>query len=220
MRTSTLTRALPLEIGGLTALLIWASISLFAPFAPPAASAGGFSDPASSSDPFPSGISPIFAPAVQFWGPEIRGWAAQYGVDPELAATVMQIESCGNPQAESEAGALGLFQVMPSHFRAGENPWDPQTNARRGLSYLASDMRQARGQIVLALAAYNGGPARVTQGQFDWPSQTQRYVYWAAGIYEDARRGSASSQRLQDWQNAGGASLCRQAARTLRLPRA
>ena len=45
-----------------------------------------------------------------------------------------------------------------------------------------------------------------------WPAQTQRYWYWGTGIYEEAASGAASSGRLQEWLNAGGASLCRTAA--------
>ncbi|MGA2110965.1 MAG: lytic transglycosylase domain-containing protein [Anaerolineales bacterium] len=218
MPSETLTRALPLEIGALSALVVWASISFFAPSLPPAAAP---EDLPSQSSPtaLPGGkISPIFDPSVQFWAPEIRRWAGQYGVDPELVATVMQIESCGNPQAASESGALGLFQVMPFHFRPGENALDPETNARRGLTYLVSDMEQAHGQVALALAAYNGGPDRLTQRQDSWPSETQRYVYWATGIYQEARPGSDSSPRLLEWQEAGGLRLCHQAAQVLGLP--
>src|SRR5690606_21161363 len=43
---------------------------------------------------------------------------------------IMQIESGGNPNAISSAGARGLMQVMPFHFRPGENPMDPLTNLR------------------------------------------------------------------------------------------
>ena len=37
-------------------------------------------------------------------------------LDPDIIATIIQIESCGNPAARSTAGAQGLFQVMPFHF--------------------------------------------------------------------------------------------------------
>ncbi len=130
----------------------------------------------------------------------------------------MQIESCGNPEAKSNSGALGLFQVMPFHFRPGENALDPETNAQRGLTYLATGLQEAHGQAALALAAYNGGPARLTQSQEGWPSETQRYVYWGSGIYQAARSGSASSARLEEWQEAGGSRLCQQAAQALGLP--
>ena len=74
-------------------------------------------------------LAPFFAPAVQHWSDEINRWAAQHEVDPHLLATVMQIESCGHPTVISNAGARGLFQVMPFHFAAGEDMLDPDTNA-------------------------------------------------------------------------------------------
>src|SRR3972149_6264675 len=61
-------------------------------------------------------LSPIFTPEVQHCADKIQGWSASAGIDPNLVATVMQIESCGDPQALSRSGAMGLFQVMPYHF--------------------------------------------------------------------------------------------------------
>ena len=61
------------------------------------------------------GISPVFSPQIQHWAPQIVTWSAQYGLDPDIVATIMQIESCGDPQAVSNAGAQGLFQVSRTH---------------------------------------------------------------------------------------------------------
>src|SRR5450759_279142 len=55
-------------------------------------------------------ISSIFTPEVQFWAGRILSWASAAGLDPNLTATVMQIESCGDPLALSRSGAMGLFQ--------------------------------------------------------------------------------------------------------------
>ncbi|MGA9533429.1 MAG: lytic transglycosylase domain-containing protein, partial [Anaerolineales bacterium] len=98
-----------------------------------------------------------FTPTVQRWQPQIAGWARQANLSASLVATVMQIESCGDPTALSPAGAAGLFQVMPYHFAPGEDPFDPDTNARRGLSYLKRSLDLAGGDPALALAGYNGG---------------------------------------------------------------
>src|SRR3990172_9300095 len=84
-----------------------------------------------------STISPVFTPEVQHWSRKIAAWAGAYQLDPNLVATVMQIESCGMPSAVSSAGAQGLFQVMPWHFADEDDMREPQTNARRGLAYLA-----------------------------------------------------------------------------------
>ena len=162
-------------------------------------------------------LSPVFTPETQHWSKEIVEWAGQAGVDPNLAATVMQIESCGDPQAESPSGAQGLFQVMPFHFDAGEAMQDPDTNARRGLAYLALGLERAGGQAGLALAGYNGGHSQIGKDGSLWPAETQRYYYWGTGIYDEAVSGAQVSSRLQEWLAAGGASLCGQAAQRLGL---
>ena len=161
-------------------------------------------------------LSPIFSPEVRYWEKEILQWSAEHGLDPNMAATIMQIESCGDMQAVSGAGAQGLFQVMPYHFSDGENTLDPATNARRGLHYYAEQL-QRFGDVNLAFAAYNGGPGNAVKNYENWPHETQRYHYWSEGIYADAQAGLSSSTRLQEWMQAGGASLCRQAASRLGL---
>ncbi len=162
-------------------------------------------------------IAPLFTPEVQHWAPQIAAWSQQTGLDPNLIATVMQIESCGDPQATSSAGAAGLFQVMPFHFEHGENPYDPMVNARRGLDYLRRALETRGGDPRLGMAGYNGGISGAQRPESQWAAETQRYVYWGIGIYLDARAGKGASERLDEWLNHGGASLCRQAAQRLGL---
>lgn len=157
-------------------------------------------------------IASFFTPEVRRWEPEIISWSAAFGLDPNLVATVMQIESCGDPQAVSSAGASGLFQVMPYHFSAGEDRFDPQTNARRGLDYLRRAWEKSGGNPRLTLAAYNGGLGVLMQPEESWPDETRRYVYWGEQIYTDARANRNHSPRLEEWLSSGGASLCKQAA--------
>ncbi len=164
-----------------------------------------------------SGISSVFTPEVQHWGPQITAWAAAYGLDPNIAATIMQIESCGDPQAMSGAGAQGLFQVMPFHFGAGEDMLDPDTNARRGLTYYVERLQQTGGDVGRAFAGYNGGQYAAGTTWDNWAAETQRYYVWSTGIYDEIQSGSAVSDTLQRWLSAGGASLCRQAAQRLGL---
>jgi len=165
-----------------------------------------------------SGISPIFRVEVLHWADSISRWAAAAGVDPNLAATVMQIESCGDPRATSSAGAMGLFQVMPFHFLALENPYNPETNAARGLAYLAKSLAAGGGDARLALAGYNGGIGVISRAEWSWSAQTKRYVQYGAPIYQDARSGVSSSAALGEWYQNYGVSLCRQASQRLGLP--
>ena len=152
-----------------------------------------------------------FTPTVQFWETEIESWGEAWGLDPLLIATVMQIESCGNPNVASPAGAQGLFQVMPYHFDSGENMLDPQTNAARGLAYLSRSYALAEGDIALTLAGYNGGHGQITLSMDLWPDETQSYVIWGTGIYQNAKDGDANTPTLIAWLNAGGERLCEQA---------
>lgn len=163
------------------------------------------------------GIAPLFTPEIQHWAPQIVAWANAAGIDPNMAATVMQIESCGDPNAVSSAGAQGLFQVMPFHFDPGEAMQDPDTNARRGMAYLALGMQQTGGDTSRTFAGYNGGHGTAARSWDTWPAETQRYYVWATGIYGDAVNGSGTSETLNQWLAAGGASLCRQAAGRLGL---
>ena len=162
-----------------------------------------------------SPVAAFFAPSVRAWESDIVRWSENYGLDPNLVATVMQIESCGNPRAVSRSGAQGLFQVMPFHFSEGEDMQAPEVNARRGLVYLAESLLKSEGDIRRALAGYNGGHAVILRDPSGWPAETKRYAYWGEGIYADAAAGEGFSPRLEEWLAAGGASLCEKASRQL-----
>lgn len=166
------------------------------------------------NSPKRSTLAPFFAPSVLFWEEDIIRWAKEWDLDPNLVATVMQIESCGDPQALSYVGAMGLFQVMPYHFSATEAPFHPDTNAKRGMAYLQKALNTYN-QVRLAFAGYNGGIGTAAKPESAWPRETIRYTYWGTGIYGDANKGKNNSPRLEEWFGAGGASLCRQAEERL-----
>ena len=130
----------------------------------------------------------------------------------------MQIESCGDPRAVSSAGAMGLFQVMPFHFLATDNPYNPNTNAARGLAYLARSLEFANGDAHLAMAGYNGGIGIIQHAEWTWSAQTKRYVQYGTPIYHDAISGLESSTALNEWYEKYGVSLCKQAHQRLSLP--
>ncbi|WP_119072799.1 lytic transglycosylase domain-containing protein [Aggregatilinea lenta] len=158
-------------------------------------------------------LATFYAPAVLHWAPQIEAWARAYELNPNVIAIVMQIESCGDPEAISFAGALGLMQVMPLHFDDGENMLNPDTNVRRGMNFFNECLRQyADWDIGLALACYNGGPGVVYRDMSTWPAETQRYYRWATGLWEDVVRGDGESPTLDNWLESGGQSLCTRAA--------
>jgi soluble lytic murein transglycosylase-like protein len=201
MNTKLLVRSVPLGIFALILLSLCAATAAFNIPAVVVSSAPAAASPTAV-------ISSIFTPQIQRWGEKIVQWAGENGLDPNLVATVMQIESCGRADAVSRAGAQGLFQVMPFHFADGESMTDPETNARRGVDYLARALGKAEGDVSLALAGYNGGHSVIGWPAADWPAETKRYVYWGSGIFADATGGSGDSPRLREWLAAGGTRLC------------
>jgi soluble lytic murein transglycosylase-like protein len=169
--------------------------------------------PAVVSNSTVNGISPIFSREVQYWAKDIVRWANESSLDPNLVAAIMQIESCGDPRAISRSGAIGLFQVMPFHFHITDNPFNPDTNALRGLNYLSRALEAAGGNARLAMAGYNGGIGVISRGEWTWPSETQRYVQIGAPLYEEARSGATTSPTMEKW--FGTSNLCRQARNRL-----
>ncbi|MBC4810889.1 lytic transglycosylase domain-containing protein [Klebsiella quasipneumoniae] len=90
----------------------------------------------------------------------------KYGVDPRLLKAIMMQESGGNPNIISDAGALGLMQLMPFNLKAyGVTNWrDPNQNIDGGASILAENLQKAGGDISLALRYYHGGYDRSRWG--------------------------------------------------------
>jgi len=171
-----------------------------------------------ASDSSSSGvIAPLFTTEIDYWQEDIKRWSDEYDLDPNLMATVMQIESCGHPTVNSSAGAQGLFQVMPMHFASHEVMLDPDTNAMRGAGVLKECLRLADGDAGLAMACYNGGPSVLSKSFDTWLNEPQRYYMWGTGIYADAQNNSATSETLDRWINAGGGTLCDWASAELGL---
>lgn len=96
---------------------------------------------------------------------EVERSAREHGLDPFLVLAVSREESRFDPRAVSAAGAVGLTQLLPSTARgldpsvAPEDLVNPQTNVRLGTAYLAARLRQFGDDVVVALVAYNAGPA-------------------------------------------------------------
>lgn len=103
---------------------------------------------------------------------EITQAADRLDLDPYLLAALVRVESRFNANAESEAGARGLMQVMPETAswvakQIGiqdfhENQLDqPGVNLLIGSWYLASLFEDFHGNQVTGLAAYNAGHGNV-----------------------------------------------------------
>lgn len=87
---------------------------------------------------------------------------------PLLLLALVRQESSFNADAVSSAGARGLTQVMPATGAAvaaslgidwrPESLFEPETSLRFGAGYLAAQLERFDGNVLAALAAYNGGP--------------------------------------------------------------
>ncbi len=95
--------------------------------------------------------------------PLISSAAARNQLNPTFIKAVMRRESGFKPCAVSETGAMGLMQVIPETARALNirDPFDPAQNIDAGSKYLKQMLTRFKGDVRLALAAYNAGPEKV-----------------------------------------------------------
>jgi hypothetical protein len=107
--------------------------------------------------------------------------ARKYALPESFVASVMRAESGFNAAAVSPKGATGLMQLMPETARKlGVDPKDPQQNAEGGAQYLRDLLKLYQDrpdQVLLALAAYNAGPAAVERYHGVPPyEETRQYI--------------------------------------------
>jgi soluble lytic murein transglycosylase-like protein len=111
--------------------------------------------------------------------PLIDGAAQGNHVQTKLLRSVIEQESGGHACAVSAKGAKGLMQLMPATAEDlhVEDPFDAKQNVEAGAKYLKQLLDRYKGDVKLALAAYNAGPAAVDQaGKIPEIKETQHYV--------------------------------------------
>jgi soluble lytic murein transglycosylase-like protein len=116
--------------------------------------------------------------------------AELYHLDPLMIQAVMETESAFDPMAVSPVGAVGLMQLMPDVAAelGADNPMDPRQNIMAGARYLRQLLDAHRGNIKLALASYNAGPAAVARYRAIPPfKETRNYVKKVTGLLAEAR---------------------------------
>jgi peptidoglycan hydrolase-like protein with peptidoglycan-binding domain len=95
-------------------------------------------------------------------------WSRTYGVDAHLVRAVARWESGYNNSLVSTAGARGVMQVTPATWDYVETvlvgrriPRTQSGNVHVGVAFLHQLLREFRGDVRLALAAYVQGPRSV-----------------------------------------------------------
>ena len=128
-------------------------------------------------------------------GAIVQQAADKYGVDPALIAGVIETESNFNAGAVSRAGARGLMQLMPGTARGlgVTDANDPLQNVLGGAKLLGQMLDKYKGNVELALAAYNAGSGNVDKyGGIPPFSETRRYVPTVLAAYERFRQAPAA----------------------------
>lgn len=129
----------------------------------------------------------------QQWASVVQAAATYNGINPALVDAVIAVESRYNPAAVSSAGAIGMMQLMPgTASQLGVNARDPVANIYGGTAYLAQLLRRFNGDVSLALAAYNAGPASVSKYGYKIPpfAETKAYVPKVLGLYSSFLAGN------------------------------
>nr|WP_314092318.1 lytic transglycosylase domain-containing protein [uncultured Shinella sp.] len=127
----------------------------------------------------------------------VRTIATEEDLDPDLALAVAHVESAGGMHQVSDAGALGIMQLMAeTAFDYGvKDRCDPQENIRAGVRYL----KKLHGEFddpLLMLAAYNAGPERVYQkGGIPEFNETAQYIVKVMNRWTLNAKASAAQEK-------------------------
>lgn len=134
-------------------------------------------------------------------------YANNYDNDPYLVTSIMYRESKFNARAVSPRGAIGLMQIMPDtadwiagHIKTDfqvEDLYQPEINIHFANWYIANLLQEFDGNLILMLAAYNGGRGNVQKwikerkwtGEVDTIDQipfpeTQNFVNSVLSLYQ------------------------------------
>ncbi len=115
------------------------------------------------------------------------------GLPVDLVLAVIRVESSGYNFALSQAGAMGLMQLLPStavsvaqrigvRWVGPSTLFDPVSNVRLGINYL-QQLVERYGSVPTALAAYNWGPGRIAERIRRGESIPVAYAQRVMGLY-------------------------------------
>jgi soluble lytic murein transglycosylase-like protein len=113
--------------------------------------------------------------------------ADKFKLDSALIKAVIKAESNFNHRAVSPVGAQGLMQLMPKTASSlnVEDSFHPEKNIEGGARYLRYLLNNYKGDLTLALAAYNAGERAVAKYNYNVPPyrETQNYVKRVLSFY-------------------------------------
>ncbi len=103
----------------------------------------------------------------EYLRPILIRYAQENGLPADLLMALAWVESSWRKNAVSDAGAIGVMQLMPNTveyvskqllgLRTNLDPRNPTSNVRMGAKYLRHLIGQNRGNVRQALIAYNQG---------------------------------------------------------------
>ncbi len=118
--------------------------------------------------------------------------ASKYKIDQALIKAVIKAESNFNHRAVSPVGAQGLMQLMPSTAYAlqVDDVFQPENNIEGGVRYLRYLLNVYKGDLRLALAAYNAGETAVAKYNTNIPPfrETQNYIRRVLSYFDDFKK--------------------------------
>ncbi len=119
----------------------------------------------------------------------VLSYSRKYGQDPYFIEAIIREESQFSSDALSPAGARGLMQVMPATAKwvarriklrgyDREKLFDSDMGINIGTWYIGYLIRQFKGDLLLAAAAYNAGPDAVTTwlGKYGYSGERDAFV--------------------------------------------
>ncbi len=129
--------------------------------------------------------------------------AAENGLPVSFFTRLIWQESRFDPHALSPKGAQGIAQFMPgtANWRGLVDPFHPVEALRKSADWLR-ELRSQFGNLGLAAAAYNGGPARVRNWldrRGELPNETRAYVRIITGLAAE----EWASSEPPDWDDLG-----------------